>query len=108
MCRLAPGGPALLGYGALAVCALLIASSFVVPRQLPELGAAVATEAGTRLAGIVVLVIGVILVRKRIGDAVPSAKPHLVTSDDWDSSKWDPDVLNDIERRRRSGDETVK
>jgi hypothetical protein len=64
----------------------------------------------TGLVGLVcvvgLLIAGVLLVRARIeretGQATPAGKPTLITSDDWDASTWDPDVLRDIDRRRRA------
>ena len=52
------------------------------------------------------LLIGVLTTRSRVRrqtgrtDLGGRRKPT-VTSDDWDTSKWDPDLLDDIERRGR-------
>jgi hypothetical protein len=60
-----------------------------------------------RVGGILVLIAGVVAARARIGRATGhpglAARPQLITSDDWDASKWDPEVLRDIERRRGPG-----
>lgn len=102
--RLSAGGPGVAGYGALVLCLLLIALGYVVPPRVPTLGGAVATEAAMRIGGVVVLIAGVLAVRSRIrrqtGQAALAGRPELLTSDDWDASKWDPEVQRDIERRR--------
>jgi hypothetical protein len=103
--RMIAAGPGVAGYGCLVLCLLLIGLSYVVPRRVPTLGGAVATEAAMRVGGVVVLIVGVLVVRARIrrrtGQADLGRAPRLITSDDWDASKWDPEVQRDIERRRR-------
>ncbi len=105
--RLTAGGPGVAGYGSLVLCLLLIGSAYVLPRRVPTLGGAVATEAAMRVAGVAILIAGVLVVRARIrrrtGQAGLGRRPALLTSDDWDASKWDPEVMRDIERRRGGG-----
>ncbi|MFY1693468.1 hypothetical protein [Plantactinospora sp. WMMB782] len=104
--RLTPAGPGLAGYGGLVLCLLLVASAFVLPLRMPTVGGAVAVDAGLRIGGVLVLVGGVLLaraqIRRRSGQPTLAGRPALVSTDDWDASKWDPEVLRDIERRRGS------
>ena len=100
----APGGPGPAGYGALALCAGATVLAYVLPDRMTTPAASVATEAALRIGGVAVLVAGVLVVRRRIsrltGERLPAGRPALVTSEDWDASKWDPEVLRDIDRRR--------
>jgi drug/metabolite transporter (DMT)-like permease len=102
--RITRSGPGVVGYNCLSLCVLLIALAYVVPRRVPTLGGAVATEAAMRIGGVVALIAGVLLVRSRIrrrtGQTSLAGRPRLITSDDWGASKWDPEVMRDIERRR--------
>lgn len=102
--RLSPAGPGLAGYGGLAVCVLLTALGYVLPGQMPSLNAAAATEAALRVGAAAALVAGVLLARARIrretGHPLPASRKPVLTSDDWDASKWDPEVQRDIDRRR--------
>jgi hypothetical protein len=104
--RLTSAGPGLVGYGALAAGVLLIASAYVLPILVPTQVGAVLTEGALRIGGVAVLVAGVLVVRARVrresGLPAPVGKPTLVTSEDWDASQWDPEVLRDIDRRRGS------
>jgi hypothetical protein len=104
--RLTPAGPGLTGYGAAAVGVLLVALAYGLPGRMPTVSGAVVTEAAMRIGGVVVLVAGVVLVRARVrrktGHVIPAVRPPLVTSDDWDASQWDPEVLRDIDRGRRA------
>ena len=106
--RLTAAGPGVAGYGGLVVCFLLIALAYLLPGRVPTLGGAVATEAGLRIGGIVLLIAGVFQVRARVrrvtGQANLAARPKLITGDDWDASKWDPEVQRDIDRRRKAAD----
>ncbi|XVU20716.1 hypothetical protein ACQPZJ_25950 [Actinoplanes sp. CA-054009] len=104
--RLSASGPGLLGYGSLALAAALIITASVVPSRLPTVTAMAVTEAVLRVGAAAVLIAGVLAVRGRMrrltGEATLGARPPLVTADDWDASKWDPTVMRDIDRRRRS------
>jgi hypothetical protein len=104
--RLAAGGPGLVGYGGLAVWAVLMALTFVLPYRMPTVATIVATDLALRLTGPAVLAASVLAVRARLrretGEATLAARPPLITTDDWDASRWDPEVHRDIERRRRS------
>jgi hypothetical protein len=57
-----------------------------------------------RNAGVAIQIAGVLVVRARIrretGHADQGRPPTMLTSDDWDASTWDPEVMRDIERRR--------
>lgn len=100
--RVTPAGPGAAGYGGLFLTVLLMALSYVL--DLPA-GVVTALQIGAWIA----LVTGVFLTRARIRrltgrpDLAGRRRP-IVTSDDWDASKWDPDVVRDIERRGRPGD----
>jgi hypothetical protein len=103
--RLRPSGPGVVGYLAMAFCLVLVALAYVVPARVASLGGAVTTEAAMRIAGIAVLIAGVMVVRaqvrKETGQAIPSGRRSMqVTTDDWDASSWDPTVLGEIDRRR--------
>ena len=106
--RLTPGGPGVAGYGGLVLCLVVFGASCLLPLLVPSLAGAVLTEAGLRITGIVVLLAGVFAARARLrratGEATLAGRPPLITSDDWDASRWDPEVMRDIERRRRSAD----
>jgi hypothetical protein len=99
-----PSGPSFVGYGSLILCIVLIVLAYVVPQRLSTDAATAATEAAMRAGGAVVLILGVIFVRGRIsrytGRPVQASTPSLVTADDWDASQWDPQVRDEIERRR--------
>jgi hypothetical protein len=91
------------------VCLLLVGLAYVVPAQMATVDGAVATETAMRVGGIAALIAGVVVVRSRIrratGLALSGGRPTMqVSSDDWNASRWDPDVLDDIERRRGSQD----
>jgi hypothetical protein len=77
-----------------------------MPGRMPTVNSAVGTEAALRIGGVVVLVAGVNMVRGRVrrrtGHVIPAGRPPLVTSDDWDASTWDPEVLRDIDRGRKA------
>ena len=104
--RLTAAGPGLTGYGGLVGGVLLIALAYVLPSRVPTVSAAVAVDVALRVGAVVLLVAGVLLVRARIrretGQATLAGKPTLITSDDWDASTWDPEVMRDIDRRRRA------
>jgi hypothetical protein len=107
--RVRPEGPGVAGYLAMTVCLVLVGAAYVVPARLATLGAAVTTDAAMRIGGIAALVAGVVVVRSRIrratGLALPGGRPTMqVSSDDWNASKWDPEVIDDIERRRGGQD----
>ena len=103
--RLRPPGPGVFGYLAVALCLLLIASASVVPPRVPSLNGAVILEAALRVAGLAVLIAAVVAVRSAVraetGLEIPSGRRTMrVSSDDWNASKWDPEVLGEIDRRR--------
>ncbi|MEU4237546.1 hypothetical protein [Actinoplanes sp. NPDC026619] len=102
--RLTAAGPGLIGYGGVLIWVVLSVLAYVVPPQVPSIGAAAATEASLRIAGLALLIAAVRLVRSRLRQATGrpdlAARPKLISSDDWDAGKWDPEVLRDIERRR--------
>lgn len=102
--RLTPAGPGIIGYGALAGCGALIVLGYVLPGQVATVDGAVVTQAALRIGAIVVLVAGVLWVRAQVrsgaGLPAPVERRTLITSDDWDASTWDPEVLRDIEGRR--------
>jgi apolipoprotein N-acyltransferase len=107
--RVRPEGPGVIGYVAMTVCLLLVGLAYVVPAQMATVDGAVATETAMRVGGIAALIAGVVVVRSRIrratGLALSGGRPTMqVSSDDWNASRWDPDVLDDIERRRGSQD----
>lgn len=107
--RLRPVGPGVAGYVAMTVCLLLIGLAYVLPGRLPTLTGAVLTEALMRIAGIAVLIAGVVLVRSQVRaetglDVAAPRRTMRVSSDDWNAGKWDPEVLGEIERRRGSED----
>jgi magnesium-transporting ATPase (P-type) len=105
--RLRPEGPGVLGYVAMTLTLVLLGLAYVVPPRVPSLNAAVLTEVALRVAAAVVLVAGVMLVRSSVRDQtgleIPArTRTMQVSSDDWNASKWDPDVLDEIDRRRGS------
>jgi hypothetical protein len=106
--RLRPAGPGVLGYVMMTASLLLIGLAYVLPSLVPTVNAAIVTDAAMRIAAAVVLVVGVIVVRSEIrvetGMEIPSRRMMQVSSDDWNASKWDPEVLDDIDRRRGSQD----
>ena len=57
-----------------------------------------------RVGGVALLVAGVLATRSRRRGQTTGvtlrARPNEVTSDDWESSTWDPEFQRDIERRR--------
>jgi hypothetical protein len=107
--RLRPAGPGVLGYVLMTTSLLLIGLAYVLPPLVSTVNAAVVTDAAMRIAAVAILVGGVIVVRSGIRDEtgmeIPSRHRTMrVSSDDWNASKWDPEVLDDIERRRGSQD----
>ena len=107
--RLRPSGPGVAGYLAMAFCLLLVGFAYVVPARVPSLDGTVVTEAVMRIAGIAVLIAGVVVVRSQVrretGQPIPSRRRTMqVSSDDWDASSWDPTVLGEIDRRRGTED----
>lgn len=107
--RLRPSGPGVAGYLAMAFCLLLVGLAYVVPARVPSLDGTVVTEAVMRIAGIAVLIAGVVVVRSQVrretGQPIPSRRRTMqVSSDDWDASSWDPTVLGEIDRRRGTED----
>jgi len=104
--RLRAGGPGLIGYGGLAGAVLLIAVAYLLPGRMPTVSAAVAADVALRVGAVILLVAGVLQVRARVGRETGRAhltgKPTLITSADWDASTWDPEVMRDIDRRRRT------
>jgi hypothetical protein len=62
-------------------------------------------DAAMRIGSVVILILGVIVVRTRVGRHTGrpdlADRPSVVTKDDW-NSEWDPDVIRDVERRRRN------
>lgn len=103
--RLRPVGPGVAGYVTMTVCLLLVGLAYAVPGRVSTLTGAVLTEALMRIAGIAVLIVGVVLVRSQVRDetGLEVAAPRRtmrVSSDDWNAGKWDPEVLGEIERRR--------
>ncbi|MFI6074602.1 hypothetical protein ACIA5C_23885 [Actinoplanes sp. NPDC051343] len=107
--RLRPDGPGVVGYLAMALCLLMVGLAYVLPARVSSLNGAVLLEAALRIGGIAVLIAGVVVVRSALrretGLEIP-ARPRTmqVSSDDWNASKWDPEVLDDIERRRGGQD----
>ncbi|GAA4599230.1 hypothetical protein BJY16_003001 [Actinoplanes octamycinicus] len=97
--RVTPTGPGITGYGGLLAAVLLILLSQLLTAPALVLGA-------LQLAAWVALLIGVLTTRSRVRrqtgrtDLGGRRKPT-VTSDDWDTSQWDPELLDDIERRGR-------
>jgi hypothetical protein len=107
--RLAAGGPGPAGYGGVAAFAVLSGLSYALPAAVPSLIPAVLAEATLRIGGLLALIAGVVATRRRVrvatGLPTLAARPQtLIKADDWDASKWDPDVHRDIERRRRAVD----
>jgi hypothetical protein len=107
--RLRPAGPGVLGYVAMTVCLLLVGLAYVVPEHVSSLDGAVVTEAGMRVVAIAALIAGVVVVRsqarRETGLEIAARRRTMqVSTDDWNASKWDPEVLGDIERRRGSED----
>ncbi|GIE91829.1 hypothetical protein [Actinoplanes regularis] len=97
--RATPTGPGATGYGGLLLAVPLIALSHLLTAPALVLGA-------LRLGAWAALLAGVVTTRARIRretgrpDLGGRRKP-IVTSDDWDASRWDPEVQLDIERRGR-------
>jgi hypothetical protein len=100
--RVRPTGPGAAGYGGLFLAVVLIALPNVL--SLP----AVAEDAMS-LGGWIALITGVLVTRAQIrretGRPDLGGRPRtIMQSDDWDASKWDPEVHRDIERRGRPTD----
>jgi hypothetical protein len=100
--KVSPAGPGVAGYGGLFVALLLIGVSYLLPLTL-------LLQAGFRIGACAAVVAGVIVTRARIrretGRADLGGRPStILQSDDWDASKWDPEVHRDIERRGRPTD----
>jgi hypothetical protein len=107
--RLRPAGPGIPGYVAMTISLLLVGLAYVIPSHVATLDGAVLTEAGMRVVAIAVLITGVVVVRSRVraetGLEIASRHRTMqVSADDWNASKWDPEVLGEIERRRGSED----
>lgn len=97
--KVSPTGPGAAGYGGLFATLMLITLSYVLP--VPDL-----IGAGLRLGAWAALIIGVVAARSRIRREtgrrdLGGRNRSLVTTDDWDASRWDPEVHRDIERRGR-------
>jgi hypothetical protein len=100
--KVSPTGPGMAGYGGLFVALLLIGLSYLLALTL-------LLQAGFRIGACAALVAGVVVTRARIrretGRADLGGRPStILQSDDWDASKWDPEVHRDIERRGRPTD----
>jgi hypothetical protein len=100
--KVSAAGPGASGYGGLFVTLMLISLSYILPLTL-------LAQAGLRIGAWVALVAGVIATRARIrretGRPDLGGRPRtILQSDDWDASKWDPEVHRDIERRGRPTD----
>jgi hypothetical protein len=105
--RLRPQGPGVLGYVAMTLTLALIGLAYVLSPLVPSVDAAIATETALRIAAVALLIAGVMVVRSSIRDEtgldIPAGRRTMqVSSDDWNASKWDPEVLDDIDRRRGS------
>ncbi|GIE33095.1 hypothetical protein Ait01nite_061400 [Actinoplanes italicus] len=100
--RVRPTGPGAAGYAGLFLAVVLIAlPNLLVLPALPE--------AAMSLAGFGALLAGVLMtraqVRRETGRPDLGGRPRtILQSDDWDASKWDPEVHRDIERRGRPTD----
>ena len=104
--RVSPAGPGLAGYGGLFLTLLLISLSYLLP--VGDLAGG-----GLRLAGWVALIAGVVTARARIRREtgrpdLGGRRRSLLTSEDWDASRWDPEVHRDIERRGRPGESDAR
>ena len=100
--RVRPTGPGGAGYAGLFLAVVLIALPNVL--ALPAV-----PEAAMSLAGWGALLAGVLAtrakVRRETGRPDLGGRPStILRSDDWDASKWDPEVHRDIERRGRPTD----
>ncbi|GIE77584.1 hypothetical protein Aph02nite_35340 [Actinoplanes philippinensis] len=100
--KVSPSGPGAVGYGGLFATLLLISLSYIVPMTI--LVADI-----LRISGWAALIAGVVLTRGRIRREtgrpdLGGRRRSLLQSDDWDASKWDPEVHRDIERRGRPGE----
>ncbi|BEL12400.1 hypothetical protein Q0Z83_105910 [Actinoplanes sichuanensis] len=100
--KVSPTGPGAAGYGGLFATLMLFSLSYLLPLTL-------LAGAGLRLLGWAALIAGVVLTRARIrretGRPDLGGRPRtILSSDDWDASKWDPEVHRDIERRGRPTD----
>jgi drug/metabolite transporter (DMT)-like permease len=107
--RLRPSGPGVVGYLAMALCLVLIGLAYVIPARVSSLTGSVVVEAVMRIAAVAVLIVAVVLVRSGVraetGLDIPNTRRTMrVSSDDWNASKWDPEVLGEIDRRRGSED----
>jgi hypothetical protein len=104
--RLRAAGPGFPGYASAALGLILTVLAYVVPAGVPSVNGAVLTEAALRIGAVAVLIAGVVVVRGQVqratGQQIPGRRPRMATSEDWDASKWDPEVMRDIERRRGS------
>jgi hypothetical protein len=105
--RLRPAGPGVLGYVAMTLSLVLIGLAYVLPPLVTSVDAAIATGTALRVAAVAVLIAGVVVVRSSVreetGLEIPARRRTMrVSSDDWNASKWDPEVLEEIDRRRGS------
>ncbi|SDT79221.1 hypothetical protein [Actinoplanes derwentensis] len=100
--KVTPTGPGAVGYGGLLLAVLLMTLGHVLTLPTAAAGA-------MQIVAWLALVTGVLLTRSRIRRL--TGRPDLggrlrptVTSDDWDASRWDPEVAREIERRGRPTD----
>ncbi|WP_433791240.1 hypothetical protein [Actinoplanes sp. CA-252034] len=100
--KVSPTGPGAVGYGGLFVALLSISLSYILPLTL-------LLQAGLRIGACAALLAGVVATRARIRREtgrpdLGGRRRSILQSDDWDASKWDPEVHRDIERRGRPGE----
>ncbi|MEU7909052.1 hypothetical protein [Actinoplanes sp. NPDC049118] len=74
----------------------------VLPNRVATVSGVVVTEAALRIGCVLVLIARVLRVGRETGQSAAAGGSALVTGDDWDASSWDPEVMRDIDRRRRS------
>lgn len=110
--RLTPYGPGPFGYAGLAGFVLLVVLSYLVPAG----DSRIILSGVLRLAAPIILIIGVLASRGWVARRVSTAHRQAMdaatsrrmtpSDEDWDSSRWDPGLEREIERRREDGPPT--
>jgi hypothetical protein len=107
--KLRPVGPGVVGYLGMALFLVVIGLSYTLPSRVPSVNGSIAVQAALSAAAVVILIADVKVVRSQVrtetGLDIPARRQTMqVSSDDWNAAKWDPEVLDEIDRGRGSED----